>query len=115
MSNFIAKQVKAMREKSGLTQTELAKAANVSVAYISRLESGGYQSLTLDVCQKLAKGLELSLKDFLSDIGLLEDDKTPNTSLILQNALRSDGFGLTVSEVKDVIQYVEFIRHKRKN
>jgi len=114
MSNIIATQMKSLREKSGLTQTELAKEADMSVAYISRLESGGYQSLTLDVCQKLAKGLGLTLRMFLSELGLLNDEKTPDTSLILQNALRSDGFGLSAPEVKDVIQYVEFIRHKRK-
>lgn len=48
MSNIIAKQMKTMREKSGLTQTELAKAASVSVAYISRLESGDHRYFSGD-------------------------------------------------------------------
>lgn len=109
----IGVQLKKLRVEAGLNQSELAEKAGVSVSYVSRLESGDYQTLSLDICLQLASGLGLTLKAFLETFGLLESEKTPNTDLILQNALRSSGF--TTKEVKDVLEYVDFIKNRKRH
>lgn len=43
-----------MREESGLTQAELAKLMGTTQSVISRLESGDYNSLTIDTLLKAA-------------------------------------------------------------
>lgn len=50
---------KIARNKRGLTQTDLAKIANIDQANISRIESG-LQIPTPEVAEKLAKALRIS-------------------------------------------------------
>jgi XRE family transcriptional regulator, regulator of sulfur utilization len=49
-------KLKKIREAKGLSQTELAKKARVSRAYVFRLEAGGSDP-TVGVLQRLAKAL----------------------------------------------------------
>jgi transcriptional regulator with XRE-family HTH domain len=52
----IGMKLKKTREAKGLSQTELARKARVSRAYVFRLEAGGSDP-TVGVLQRLAKGL----------------------------------------------------------
>lgn len=60
----IGLQVKKLREKAGLTQTELAQRLKVSQQVISRLESGEAQNPTLSTLERIAKatGHQLRVK-----------------------------------------------------
>jgi transcriptional regulator with XRE-family HTH domain len=49
-------KLKKIREAKGLSQTELAKKARVSRAYVFRLEAGGSDP-TVGLLQRLAKAL----------------------------------------------------------
>lgn len=111
MNQNLATQLKKMREQAGISQNFLAKEADVSVAFISKFEAGQYQTLSLDVCKQLANGLKLTLRDFLINMGLLEDESTPNTTLLLQNALRGSGF--SISEAKKVVDYADYIKNHK--
>lgn len=108
----IASEFKKMRVGAGLNQPQLAEKSGLSVSYISRLENGDYQSLSLDVCQQLSKGLGVTLKSLLETLGLLDGEKTPNANLILQNALRSSG--LTAPEAKEALDYVAYLKDRRR-
>lgn len=54
--------IKVWREYRGLSQSQLAKAAGISIAYLSQLETGRRKGST-KVLSALAKILELSLDD----------------------------------------------------
>jgi transcriptional regulator with XRE-family HTH domain len=56
---------RALREKKGLTQDELARRVGVTKAYISLLESGTRTNPSLDVLRRLAKALGVPLTKLL--------------------------------------------------
>ena len=108
MNKLLAKNLKKIREEAKISQNKLATKSKVSVAFISKLEAGEYKTISLKVCQQIAKGLGLTLKQFLDKIGLLENgDSPPNTTELIQHALR--GKGLSVDEAQKVVDYAEYV------
>jgi DNA-binding XRE family transcriptional regulator len=57
--------IKVWREYRGLTQLQLADASDISVPYLSQLESGKRKGST-EVLSAIAKALKLSLDDIVS-------------------------------------------------
>jgi transcriptional regulator with XRE-family HTH domain len=60
-------KLKAIREAKGLTQTELAKRANLTQPFISELENGIKKNPSYLVIQKLARALGVKPSDLLDD------------------------------------------------
>jgi transcriptional regulator with XRE-family HTH domain len=60
----IGMKLKKTREAKGLSQTELARRARVSRAYVFRLEAGGSDP-TVGVLQRLAKALSVPVTKLL--------------------------------------------------
>jgi predicted transcriptional regulator len=60
----IAKQVIHLRNKSGMTQKELADKVHTSQSCIARLESGTYKNLSLSFLRRVggALGVQVNLK-----------------------------------------------------
>lgn len=58
--------LKKLRGARGLTQTELAREAGITVAYLSMLESGAKRNPSLAVLQRLAKALDVSFGELLA-------------------------------------------------
>ncbi len=56
--------IKEIRQKLGMTQTELAKLAELNRSYLSELERG-LVSISLERAERLAKALECNLRDLL--------------------------------------------------
>ena len=61
----IAKNIKKLRKKLGISQDKLSKLANVSHNTIIKIESGGIQNPTIGTVQKIAKALEVSIDDLI--------------------------------------------------
>ncbi len=59
-SKRVGMKLKQFRMQSGLTQVAVAKKVRVTQAYIALLEKGK-QNPTLDVLERLAKGLKVPL------------------------------------------------------
>lgn len=57
----IAKNIKKLRKKLGISQDKLSKLANVSHNTIIKIESGGIKNPGIDTAQKIAKALRVSL------------------------------------------------------
>src|ERR1700727_3091929 len=55
------------RKKRGLTQTELAKAAEIAQGFLSEIESG-LKTGDVNVLQRIASALEISLLDLVPDL-----------------------------------------------
>jgi len=110
----IAKTIKKLRSQMGLTAAQLAEKSGLSAGYISKLESGEYETLTLTTSKSLADGLGLTLKSFLEALGFLQDRERPSFNLVT-SALRSNGYG--PEEIKKIAEYAELLKqaHKAKD
>jgi len=60
----IGMKIKAVREKRGLSQEELAQRAEISRGYLARLETGRHEP-TLTMLAKIAKALRVKTADLL--------------------------------------------------
>jgi transcriptional regulator with XRE-family HTH domain len=69
---IIGEKIKAYREKKGWSQYKLAKEANVQPSTISQIESGARQKPSIDVLQKVAEALSLTVSQLLGQTS--EDD-----------------------------------------
>ena len=59
----IARNIKKLRKKLGISQDRLSKLADVSHNTIIKIESGGIQNPTIETVQKIAKALGVSLDE----------------------------------------------------
>jgi len=108
MRNF-GQKLKKLREEAGITPTQLADDSNLSLAYVSKLESGKSTSPSIRVCKSLADGLGMTLHDFLDKVGLTRVKKNGRpSSEIIKHAFRSQGF--TPAQIEEIVKYAKFIR-----
>lgn len=59
----IAKNIKKIRKKKGISQDKLSKLAEVAYNTIIKIESGAIQNPTIETVQKIAKALGVSLDE----------------------------------------------------
>jgi transcriptional regulator with XRE-family HTH domain len=59
----IGNRISELRIKAGLSQNRLAILAGINQNYISRLESGKRQDISLTVARKLARAFNISLNE----------------------------------------------------
>lgn len=58
--------LKRCRKKAGLTQRDLAERVNVTTGYISHLEKGVRTNPSLDLVEKIAMALDVSVSELLT-------------------------------------------------
>ncbi len=63
--NNIAKIVKRLRERTGLSQEKLARLADVSNNTIINIEAGKQDNPTIETLKKIAKALEVGVDDLI--------------------------------------------------
>ncbi|MBU0455444.1 MAG: helix-turn-helix domain-containing protein [Gammaproteobacteria bacterium] len=61
----LAKKVKQLREKLGLSQEKLARLADVSNNTIINIEAGKQDNPTIDTLKKIAKALNVSVEELI--------------------------------------------------
>jgi transcriptional regulator with XRE-family HTH domain len=59
----IAKNIKKIRKRKGISQDKLSKLAEVAYNTIIKIESGAIQNPTIETVQKIAKALHVSLDE----------------------------------------------------
>jgi hypothetical protein len=64
-SRTLGMKLKRLREQLGMSQAVLAKRVKVTQPYITMLESGAFRNPTLDVLQRLAKALKVSVGELV--------------------------------------------------
>lgn len=95
-----------------LSLNKLAKLTGLTPSFILRLEQGHYQSLRLDVIEKIANGLNMDLEMFLRkcDILPVKQFDMPKLEFYLKEA-----FQYPPSAVEEIKQFMEFIEHKHSD
>ena len=71
----IGERIKALRQKKGWSQRELARLARVRHATLAELETGLRTETRTDIARRLAKTLGVTV-DYL--VGMYEDDEAPD-------------------------------------
>jgi transcriptional regulator with XRE-family HTH domain len=61
----LAKKVKQLREKLGLSQEKLARLADVSNNTVINIEAGKQDNPTIDTLKRVAKALNVSVEDLI--------------------------------------------------
>lgn len=68
----IGKLIRAQRKKRGITLVELAEVTNISVSFLSQIETGKCEP-SINSLKKIADGLHISLNDLFGEIE--QDDR----------------------------------------
>ena len=63
--NNIAKTVRRLREKTGLSQEKLARLADVSNNTIINIEAGKQDNPTIETLKKIAKAFNMPIEDLI--------------------------------------------------
>ncbi|RMG79059.1 MAG: XRE family transcriptional regulator [Bacteroidetes bacterium] len=63
--NNLAKTVKRLREKMGISQEKLARLADVSNNTIINIEAGKQNNPTIETLKKIAKALNAPIEDLI--------------------------------------------------
>jgi DNA-binding XRE family transcriptional regulator len=81
-------RLKRYRKKAGLTQRKLAAQANVRQAMISDLETNKRLSTQLDIVEKLAAGLGISVGKLVEEACQEDPYTTPHLHLAMESIYR---------------------------
>ncbi len=67
---LVSQNIKKQRKIKGWTQVKLAMKSNISVDYLKKIEtkSGCDKQFSLDTVQKIAKALEIDVKDLFNKL-----------------------------------------------
>ncbi len=88
----VAKNVKAVRLRQGISQQQLANKTGLTVRYISRLENTA-PNVTLEVLERLAEGLNCPASELLGDggpdLGLKKSAEMLDQTIKFLQSLRS--------------------------
>jgi len=61
----IARNIRKLRQKKGISQDRLSKLADLSLNTIVNIESGNNPNPTIETLKKIAKALEVSIEELL--------------------------------------------------
>ena len=132
--NELGKFIHEKRTEKGLSQRELANAAGISNAEISRLEAGKRKASSPAVLKAIAKALNVPVEVLLEKSGIIEEGKRAvdkaldeigdmplpqagQGSLQQKHSFEAETYisvdDLTDDEIADIKRYIEFIKSKR--
>lgn len=108
--NF-GEKIKKLRLDLGWTQEYVANKLQISVPALSRYESGTYEPKSLSIISDFAKLYNVST-DFLLTLDVDYEEKN-DFRYASYNGIDIDG--LDEDEIKEINDFVKFIRNKKKN
>lgn len=110
----LGEKVKELREKKGMNQKELSKAADITQATISRIEKGKVNQLKSEALKRLANALGSTI-DYLVDDK--KDKLTPNDIMRADETAKYLFRGyetLSSGGRKQLIDFVRFLEEKER-
>jgi XRE family transcriptional regulator, master regulator for biofilm formation len=109
LSYLVGEVLKHYRDERGMTINELSYSAGISKSYISSIERGLQKNPSIQVLQKLADTLNISLNQLLEckTEGFTIDEEW------LQLVKKAIEQGLTKQEFLEYIHFIQFKREQR--
>lgn len=93
------------KKRLGLTTEELSKRSGVPIGTLNKILSGATRDPKLETLKAIARVLGLSLNDF--------DDEEYSPTSVGTIAAHFEGEDFTEEELKDIEDYVNFVKSKR--
>ena len=84
----IGKRIRQYRKANNLSQTQLAEQINISVVYMSHIETANTK-VSLPIIVRIAEALHVHIDELSSEIFDILSDCTPRESALLLEVLRS--------------------------
>ncbi len=122
--------VREMRKRKDWSQRDLATASGISNAEISRIESGKRKSPSPSVLKALAKAMNVPVAEMYKEAGIIEDGQhmveealekigdTPISEIVPSGIATTDKYSLphdlSDEELREIMQYVDYLISKRK-
>lgn len=111
---MIGKNIKEIRNRRGLSLSELSERSGISKSYISNIERNLHQNPSIQIVKKIAAVLKVDLEDLLIPGVALEIQNTiDNEWMDFINELKNSGI-----EKDQFLEYktiIEFIKWKNQN
>ncbi len=63
MANSVSKNIRKLRQKKGISQDRLSKDADLALNTIVKIETGENPNPTVETLEKIAKALDVSVRD----------------------------------------------------
>lgn len=113
MNKTLGQVLKNQREIKDLSLRQVEKLTNVSNAYLSQLENDKINNPSVGTLHKLASFYKIEFDSLLVAAGLIKGEKAKNIKPASSFALSSEN--LTEDEEEELIDYLKYIRQKKKN
>lgn len=110
-ANELARVIKAKREVKGLSLAKAAHAANVSPAYLSKLEGAGVQRPSPTLLHQLAPVLDIPYVELMRLAGYVMPNEKKRPTAGLATALLSEK--LTEDEASQLLTYLRVMRQQK--
>jgi XRE family transcriptional regulator, master regulator for biofilm formation len=106
---MIGKKIYEIRLKKGMTLSELAERAKVSKSYLSNIERNLNQNPSIQVTRKIAKVLDIELKDLINtEINVVEQPLPDKEWIDIAYQLKESG--IDKDQLKEYKTLIEFIK-----
>ncbi len=79
---MLGKRIKEIRKSKGISQKKLSDECNVSISYIQQLEYGKKENPSIEILNKIATALDVSVMDILFDDLEVKDDLDESVEFI---------------------------------
>lgn len=111
-------KLKDAREHLQLTLRQVEEASGISNAYLSQLENGKILKPSANILYKLSTLYKINLNSLLAAAGIIttsdqSDELTPEDEVLNNIAFYAEN--LSNEEKGQVLEYIKFLRHKKKN
>ena len=105
-----SKELRKLRIASEFTQSELAKAADLSASYVSQLETGD-KTPTKKAVRKLSRPLGIKPNHLFAMIGIVEMDLA-GTLAANRNRVSRSNLDLSQEQLEELADYLTYIEFK---
>ena len=111
----LPKALKKLRAVKGMSLRQVELKTGVSNSYLCQLENGKIKEPSPHILRKLARVYDVDLIDLMKLAGYHKEETEENVyKKITTNAIYDTICCLNDYEKEDVLEYIEFIRSKRK-
>ncbi|MBN8669379.1 MAG: helix-turn-helix transcriptional regulator [Chitinophagales bacterium] len=114
----LGKKLKDAREHLLMTLRQVEDATGISNAYLSQLENDKIQKPSANILYKLATIYKVNLNALLAAAGIIQD-ATNSVGVSEEDKILSNiafyAENLSNEEKNEVLEYIKFLRHKKKN
>lgn len=99
---MIVFKIKEIREEKHISAYRLSKITNISTSYLSELENNKKINVTLDILFRIAKALDVNVKDLFYTSFDIENLKQ-------EMYKRIDTYGINSKEVLEISQLIDLL------